>query len=155
MPLHDPLDPLVRLRARNVEQDLAKLVDQLVAFASNTRPETYDDSPLPLDSLEQEHPRVDSWDIDDWEGGQSEDDGTPQQDLVVEEVHLEEGFGKVLALERVDHPGSSATDLRRQVISSQDDDKSGKASRPGLEDGVANSVGSLVTLQSKVSLQIS
>jgi len=78
---------------------------QLVELGNDEVDEDHseDDTPLPSDADDLEGVVGDSGNVDDGEDGQGQGKGRPEEQLVVEKVHLENTELEMLALERVDH----------------------------------------------------
>ena len=81
-----PLHQLVKLGNDEVDEDHSE-----------------DDTPLPSDTDDLEGVVGNSGNVDDGEDGQGQGKGRPEEQLVVEKVHLENTELEMLALERVDH----------------------------------------------------
>jgi hypothetical protein len=81
-----PLHQLVKLGDHEVDEDHSE-----------------NDTPLPSDADDLESVVGNSGNVDDGEDGQGQGKGRPEEQLVVEKVHLEDTELEMLALERMNH----------------------------------------------------
>jgi len=81
-----PLHQLVKLGDYEVDEDHSE-----------------DDTPFPSDADDLESVVGNPGDVDDGEDGQGQGEGRPEEELVVEKVHLEDTELEMLALEGVNH----------------------------------------------------
>lgn len=116
-------EKLVDLRDRNKDQGARK-----------------DHTPLPLDGEEQEDLVVDDRDVDDREDANQEPDRRPQEGLVFEPVHAENGLRGVFA---------------DKGVKDQDDQEGGEHRTPSTAGVIADVVAEvLVTVDAQIAVEI-
>ena len=88
--------------------------------------------------------------------GEEQETGTPQENLVVHDIDLEQPVGKVLAFDRVNHTRMVSLGFMIQVIGgySQNDGQGSETSSTSQEDGITSSTVGLITLSSEISREV-
>jgi hypothetical protein len=87
-------------------------------------------------------------------GRKEQETSTPEENLVVKDINLEETVGKVFTFNGVNHTILLAIADKEEDIDSQDDGQGSETGSSSKEDRVTSSTVGLVTLSSKISREV-